>query len=278
MRFTILIAFLAFFTISSPCQKKIDFSPITLQEQYTNTDKFKSPDNVYWLFSSSAQSIAAFIGFLAAGFFFANERLEEQVSRDETLKEINADLKKQYFRRIKILFTLTGLSIILSLVIVFLNGFDLGLFGFVLQAGVGLLNIITIWTAIDFVIYIINPNKVETTAAKLIKEIENKKAKPLNRGDFIEKYIKLENLLNRISMKDKIVPDSGLLNNRFTPVSIIIRELYQRELIDVQQYKNLNEVTKVRNLAAHGQIKNIDENIGSIVDSLILELETKFGI
>ena len=36
---------------------------------------------------------------------------------------------------------------------------------------------------------------------------------------------------------------------------------------------NLLEVNKVRNLAAHGEIQNIEEKLGSQVDELIKQIE-----
>ena len=56
---------------------------------------FKAPDNIYWLFSSSAQAIAACIGFLAACFFFVYDSIDKQVEKDETLEEIYADIRVQ---------------------------------------------------------------------------------------------------------------------------------------------------------------------------------------
>ena len=76
---------------------------------------FKSPDHIYWLFSSAAQAIAAFIGFLSAGFFFVYDHMQRQVDKDETLVEIYDELKKQYYRRLEWLLVFTGLTIVSSL-------------------------------------------------------------------------------------------------------------------------------------------------------------------
>ncbi|NJK94510.1 MAG: hypothetical protein HC905_05905 [Bacteroidales bacterium] len=108
------------------------------------------PDNIYWLFSSSAQSIAAFTGFLTAGLFFAYERLDKAVELDETLEEINNEIKNQYYRRIFALLVLTGISIASSLSLLFLNGYQLGYWLGILTGFVGLINFITIALAIFF--------------------------------------------------------------------------------------------------------------------------------
>lgn len=237
---------------------------------------YKAPDNIYWLFSSSAQAIAAFIGFLAAGFFFVYDRIDKQVDKDETLEEIYADIKIQYYIRLRALFVLTGLSIILSLVIVFINGYNLGWFGILLKWLVALLNVGTIVWAILFVIFIIEPDKVTRTAKKLIEEnkdvFESHGEGTISTQFYLDKFDELEKLLRNIAAK------YGLENyrrNRYgslMSVNEIMRALYYRRQIDPQQLRDLSEATKIRNLIAHGEIKSIEVKQGKIVDNLINEL------
>jgi hypothetical protein len=49
--------------------------------------------------------------------------------------------------------------------------------------------------------------------------------------------------------------------------------LYQREAINSRQLRDLNDVNKVRNLAAHGEIYNIEQKLGFMVDNLIAQLK-----
>lgn len=42
-------------------------------------------ENIYWLFSSAAQTIAAFIAFLLAGYALVQTMMETAVQADETL-------------------------------------------------------------------------------------------------------------------------------------------------------------------------------------------------
>lgn len=239
--------------------------------------EYKAPDNIYWLFSSSAQAIAAFIGFLATGFFFVYDRIDRQVDKDETLEEIYIEIRKQYYSRLKTLFVLTGLSIILSLLVVYINGYDLGCLGLGIKVGVALLNIVTIVWAISFVILIIDPNKVIKATQKLIKE--NSEAfgalgnPTLSRGQFLDKFIELERILRDIASRHDIVTNSQGRFVPFLPLGDIIKGLYQREIINLIQLENLTAINKIRNLVAHGQITQVDDKQGKIVDDLIEQLQ-----
>jgi hypothetical protein len=76
---------------------------------------------------------------------------------------------------------------------------------------VSILNVLTIIWAISFVIYIIDPNKVERTANKLIKQ-DVLLSRPilgdsLTRGQFLDKFIELEKTVRELAKRYDIEPD-----------------------------------------------------------------------
>jgi len=238
---------------------------------------YRGPDNVYWLFSSSAQAIAAFIGFLAAGFFFAYDLMDKQVEKDETLEVIYVDIKNQYFKRLKALFILTGLSIILSLIVVFINGYDFGIYNIIIAVIVGVVNVITVIWAITFVIFIIDPDKVKKTVEKLIKEDESvfepTQGVSLTRAKFLEGFNEMENLLRDLAKKYKL--ESFGRFRDFMPLGQIIRSLYERGAINMESLRELSEMNKIRNLVAHGEINNIEQRIGDTLNKVRDEIKAK---
>src|SRR5437899_9468096 len=78
--------------------------------------------NVYWIFSSSAQSVSAFIAFLLAGYAFVHTVMEGVQQRDDSLIEVHHALRRQYYSRVRWLALVTGAAIIASLAMVYLNG------------------------------------------------------------------------------------------------------------------------------------------------------------
>ncbi|MBB6112309.1 hypothetical protein SAMN05421821_11737 [Mucilaginibacter lappiensis] len=238
---------------------------------------YKGADNVYWLFSSSAQAIAAFIGFLAAGFFFSYDLMDKQVEKDETLEVIYVDIKNQYFKRLKALFILTGFSILLSLGVVFINGYDFGIYNLVIAIIVGLVNVVTVVWAITFVIFIIDPDKVKKTVEKLIKEdggvFEPTQGVSLTRAKFLESFTELETLLRDLAKKYKLEAFGRFRD--FMPLGQIIRSLYERGAITRESLRELSEMNKIRNLVAHGEINNIEQRIGDTLNKVRAEIKSK---
>ena len=204
------------------------------------------------------------------------DRMDKQVEKDETLEEIYADIKIQYFTRLRALFILTGLSITLSLLVVFINGYNLGGFGILVKWLVALLNIATIVWAIWFVIFIVEPDKVKRTAQKLIKE--NKEVfEPHGKGTipsnvYLNKFTELEKLLRNIAAKHEIEINRRDRYRNFLSINEITKALYQRRLINPQQMRNISEANKIRNLIVHGTNQDIEIKQGDKINSLINEL------
>jgi hypothetical protein len=215
---------------------------------------YKGADNVYWLFSSSAQAIAAFIGFLAAGFFFSYDLMDKQVEKDETLEVIYVDIKNQYFKRLKALFILTGFSILLSLGVVFINGYDFGIYNLIIAIIVGVVNIVTVIWAITF---------------------DPAQGNSLTSTKFLEGFAELENLLRDLAKKYRL--ESFGRFRDFQPLGQIIRSLYERRVISRDSLRELSEMNKIRNLIAHGEINNIEQRIGDTLNKVTAEVKTKIN-
>jgi hypothetical protein len=151
----------------------------------------RTGENIYWLFSTALEVIATFVGLLGAGFFFFHSRIDEEVKQDETLVEIYAEIKRQIYQRFKALFALTGLSIMLGMLIIYLNAFVAGTEWQVCVMLVGALNIFTIAWAGWFFIFIVDPDIISHTAERLVsenKEIFNKQREDtITKKEFNEK-------------------------------------------------------------------------------------------
>ncbi len=219
---------------------------------------YEASDNIYWAFSSSAQAIAAFIGFLSAGYFFSHDRMDKKVEKDETLREIYTDIKAQHFKKLSSLLWLTGFSIILSLLVVFINGFDTGIFLPLFATFVSLLNAYTVLRAVILVIAMVDPKNVAKTADKLIKEstgeaIDSRTEKGMRRGEFLEKFIELEKLALQLVEKKSYNVFIDRKNQKNIGFEAMVRELLLQDIINTSEFNRLNRISRIRNLIAHGR-------------------------
>lgn len=148
--------------------------------------------------------------------------------------------------------------------------------GIVLKSVVALLNVVTIGWAIWFSIFIIDPDKVKRTTQNLIKE-DNEVFKPQSEYKvsielYLDKFAQLEKIIRNIAGKYEIISDWRGRYRNFLHVNEIMRALYLRKLITPQQL-DLSLAVRVRNLADHGEIQQIEANQGNIVDNSINQLQ-----
>lgn len=241
-----------------------------------NIAEFKGPDNIYWLFSSAAQSIAAFIGFLATGLFFSFDRIDRATEKDDTLEEINQEIKKEYFSRARALFSLACFSILFSLAVVYANGLDLGKYNLYIWIFVGALDILTILWALAFVIFIIDPAKVKKTGKKLVAEdqtLANSSGSSV--ALFMTRFVELEKVLRNL-VKNQ---ESGFRGRGVDhmPLSFLLGILYRSEKITNPEFARLRELIKARNLIVHGALDNIDQKLVNNTEALTRDLSKRIN-
>lgn len=207
-------------------------------------------DNVYWLFSSSAQTISALFAFLLAGFALVQAMMESSQQRDDSLIEIYSQIKRNHYRRFILLAVITGLAIVLSLVVVYLNRFEVRNW-IVLTTSATFVDLAAIIGAITFVIYIINPDRYERTARKLMREYgqDDQTADP---REFFEIFVKLEIIIRKILIQRDLYETSNSSSKILYSFRQMIFVLFQNQIITTALYTDLQKISKYRNVIFHG--------------------------
>lgn len=220
-------------------------------------------ESVYWLFSSSAQSVSAFTAFLVTGFALVMTMMEAAQSRDETLEEIHDQLKLTYYKNIRALSVITGLAIVLSLFMVYLNGtsFHYKTWIFIVTT---LINAIAIIGGILFVILIINPSRYKRAAEQVIQKEKSKfetTGTNVDQTDFMKEFINLEKQIREILQSKNLYIPYGNTPQMVFSFRQMINALYRNELISKSELTELLEINKFRNLVFHGHLDNVDKGM-----------------
>ncbi|UPU37435.1 hypothetical protein M1B72_06935 [Geomonas paludis] len=164
-----------------------------------NLDK----DQIYWLFSSSSQSIAAFIALLLTGYAFVVNVMDNLEARDETLAEVHSELKITYYDTLKALAVVGGLTIVGSLGMLLANYYCNWVRSVLLfPTIIGI--VLTIFIGVLFIIKIVDPKKYSKKAVSLLKEEEkgiNTKGRSVSTGEFMEAFITVERLVRDLFAK-----------------------------------------------------------------------------
>jgi hypothetical protein len=222
-------------------------------------------ENIYWLFSSSAQAIAAFVAFLLAGYTLVHTMMESVQQRDDTLEEIHAALIRQYYRQIRALAIITGAAVLGSLAMLYLNGFAWP-YKAVVVAAAAALDIAAIGWGIAFVIRIIDPDKYTDAAKRLIEQDAQAldlAGKQEDSEDFFTLFERLEAAM-RSALGQARLPQpepAGGRGGRADSFRQILMALLQNDLIDRTQFRTLMQIGRYRNLAYYGRLRSVDRSV-----------------
>jgi hypothetical protein len=217
-------------------------------------------ENFYWLFSSSAQSIATFFAFLLAGYTLFVSMMENLLEKDDSLSEIIEEEKRLIFNRIRLLAIVVAIALLSNLYMLFINGGD-NIFNSDLIFVTFITTIASVILGIWVVIIIINPKKTKQIASKLIFKDRSFDQVGLKRNEqeFFSEFITLEKTLKGIVKNKKLVVKSKQPN--LPSFREMVRQLYFSKFIEGSTYEELMEVNKYRNLLFHGEINQASETM-----------------
>jgi hypothetical protein len=230
-------------------------------------------ENVHWLFGTSLQIIATFVGLLAAGFFFFHDRLENERDRDETLSEIYDEIKKQYYRRFKTLFVITAFSIILGFWVLYAAAAGIEWHNNLVEAVIAMLHMFNLALAGLFFIFMVDPDIIQHTARRLAKKntklFNDAEGKGMSPGEFIGKFSALDKMLRLVASRD------SLPGSRQAPISFVemISDLHEKGVISDEQFRELQQISMARNISRHSKGENIETSLGTTADKLNKELK-----
>lgn len=232
-------------------------------------------ENIYWLFSSSAQAIATFVAFLLAGYTLVHTMMESLQQRDDALQEIHAALIRQYYRQIRALAYITGAAVLGSLAMLYLNGFAWPYKG-VIVALAAALDIAAIGWGIAFVIRIIDPDKYTNAARRLIEEetqaIDRAGAQE-DAEDFFALFERLEASMRRALERAGVPEPAGDDGRRLSSYREMLLALSQHDLIDRNLFRELIRIGRYRDLASYGRLRRVNTAIADQTRAALARME-----
>lgn len=232
----------------------------------------RGAENVYWMFSAAAQTVAAFVAFLLAGYALVQSMMETAAQADETLIEIHEALKQRYHRQLSALVVITAASIVSCLSVVFFNAYDS-------QWIVGLASAAAILTAgsvfggVAFVISIVDPKKYQKAAQRLAEEVRPTVAiaAAAPKAEFFVKFVDLERDVRELW---ELRTGGERLGRKAGPASFreMVEALAMAEALPPDLYKRLLSISRHRNLVFHGEVEQIDRDVLKEVETAAKEI------
>ena len=215
-----------------------------------------------WLFSTAPQALAALVGLIFAGVAFIIGAIDKQVIQDDSSEDILLSMKMQIHADMKMLFLLSGVSIISDFFLLALNSIQEGfVFSFEGQfspyltvAGMVLvMNVATLIYSLWFIIKVASPDFFSKTV-KHLSQLEREGDVEVK--EYLVAFIEMEKALRTLSIFD--VPKG----EKQPSVNEMLKELKYRRLMDARDVDDMFSLTRLRNLIMHGgEIQHVERQM-----------------
>lgn len=251
------------------------------------TDK----NNIYYIFSTSAQTLAALVGFVLTAYIFTYQNLRNIKEEDETLIEIIEGTIEKYYKFIFILSSYSAVVLIANILMLQLNMIGTWPYRSLAFIVVAMLNVVGILIAFGIALYILRPFREKEWARSILKEDKEIEIKvdtgvktgleTINEGEtkvlniekdtvdgmlFIEKFVELERIIRDYT-------DEKFQFNERTSLRKRLDYLSATQKLSDGVIGELLAVIKYRNLAVHGRINKIDRKVYEVLVELLDEVK-----
>lgn len=234
-------------------------------------------NQILYLFSTSAQVIAAIYGLTLTGFLFFRNELNREAAEDETLVEAIEQLKSRYFSLLVFITVLVGITLLLSnAAISYEADARANVTTLLINAGQSFLAVSFVAIA-AFVFDVIAPQRIENASQKLKDELDPTTKREL-RGSlesFLTNYNRIESLLidagslyqaGPISTYESRAP-RRMSNARLAEI------LVRSERIDKTLFHRLRELITLRNAIIHGAEPVVSKEIVNMSAQVLRDLQ-----
>ena len=212
-----------------------------------------------WLFSTAPQALAALVGLIFAGVAFIIGAIDKQVKQDDSSEDILLSMKMQIHADMKMLFLLSGVSIISDFFLLALNSIQEGfVFSFegqfspylTVAAIVLVMNVATLIYSLWFIIKVASPDFFSKTV-KHLSQLEREGDVEVK--EYLVAFIEMEKALRTLSIF--YVPKG----EKQPSVNEMLKELKYRRLMDARDVDDMFSLTRLRNLIMHGgEIQHVE--------------------
>ncbi len=234
-------------------------------------------NQVLYLFSTSAQVIAAIYGLTLTGFLFFRTELNREALDDETLAEAVEQLKLRYYRQLVFITGLVALSLLAAnLAISHEASPRLWLTTVFINVGQSIYAV-ALYAIALFVFDVVGPQRVEMASQRLQDKLDPSReaAVPGSLEEFLRSYNQIEQLLSDSS---SVYQGASTVTSEFRTRRIsntrLADFLLKAERISYALHQRLRELITLRNAIIHGAEPVVSQELVQASEQVLQDLRS----
>lgn len=256
-------------------------SSITIFIGIKNPILILNENQIFYLFSTSAQVLAGVFGLTLTGFIFFRNELSRAEFEDDTLVQAVENLKSRYF---KILMFVTFLSIstllISNLAISAESVKGQSYITIIMNLGQSLF-VINLLVIAYFIFDVVSPKRIEKES-KVIQQKVDPSPVDEDRGDledFLANFNKLEYILQKYGQVYQSDFENKYEKTKRRLSNVRLAEFILRaEKIDKNLFEEVKSLVTLRNSIIHGADPVVSKKVVELSKEILQKLATSLGV
>ncbi|WP_166225516.1 hypothetical protein [Pseudomonas atagonensis] len=233
-------------------------------------------NQIMYLYSTSAQVLAAVYGLTLTGYIFLRGDLNREARSDETRAKSIEKLEGRYFWQLAVITALVMFTILLTnLVIAQENSKNTEPLTYLMNFSQSFFAISFVAIAF-FVVDIVGPGNIQAASQALQDKIDpehNVKTMQGDLSEFLKSYNNIESILNTKTNIPVLTTDfSNKKYNKHTSNTRLAEILLRREKINNELFSRLKNLITLRNAIIHGADPSVSQHMVDESKSILEEL------
>jgi uncharacterized protein YutE (UPF0331/DUF86 family) len=208
-------------------------------------------NQIMYLYSTSAQVIAAIYGLTIAGYIFLRSEFIREAKDDPTLAEPIEKLESRYFQQLSFITALAMTTIcVASLVMAYETDKDIRRLTILMNSAQCLFGV-SFLAIFFFIVDIVQPGNIKSASRRIQKKIDPfREGQQGNFTKFIENYSRIEKALSQCI--DLPAKQRRRQQGKRTPNTQILESLARNKIVDQELAKKIKTLISLRHAIMHG--------------------------
>lgn len=237
-------------------------------------------NQIFYLYSTSAQVLAGIYGLTLTGFIFFRNELSREEFEDDTLTVAVESLKERYFKILLFVTTLSIFTLVISNLVISSESSNRDIFNTILMNTAQSAFIVNLLVIAYFIFDVIAPKRIEKES-----KIIQKKVDPLpSEGDkgslekFLTNFNQLEYILQKYGQAYQSELDGSNRSRRRISNVRLAEFILRAEKIDYNLFDEIKKLITLRNSIIHGAEPVVSQKMVGLSEKILQKLTIKLNV
>lgn len=236
-------------------------------------------NQIFYLYSTSAQVLAGIYGLTLTGFIFFRNELSREEFEDDTLTVAIDSLKERYFNMLLFVTALSIFTLIMSNLVISSESSDQTTFNIIIMNIAQSAFFINLLVIAYFIFDVIAPKRIEKES-KVIQQRVDPTPEAEDKGSlesFLTNYNKLEYILQKYGQAYQSEFKGDIRSRRISNVRLA-EFILRAERINQGLFGEIKSLISLRNSIIHGAEPVVSKNMVELSERILQELASALDV